>query len=412
MNPNIRAAALLGIDALPVTIEVDLLRRLPQVVIVGLPASTVRETADRARSAILSSGFDFPRCRVVASLAPADLRKDGTGYDLAVAVGVLAANGACPVDRPTLFAAELSLAGVLRPVRGIRAIAKLAQEQGWPLICAAEQARDAADECAEVYGANTLSEVVAHFCGSPMETVLAGEEVNDPAPWLDFTDVRGNTEIIEQVCEAARTRRTILFVGPPGCGKIMLAARLPGLLPPLSETERLTLARIYDAAGFSHTGAAKRPFRAPHHTVSTAGLVGNSAFRPGEATLAHEGVLFLDEFAEFSRASLDVLSYVKRDRQVVLQRSAGRVVLPADFWLVAASNPCPCGMLGHPTRPCTCSEDMVRRYQERLEHPILKGALRIELKPLSASEVLSDEPSNRWRSTAELRERTFPNLTE
>lgn len=394
---QVTGATLLGVEAHPVTVEVDLLRRLPQVVIVGLAAATVRESAERVRSAILASGIEFPRCRVVVSLAPADLRKEGPGLDLPIALGILGEN------RPAVYFGELSLSGDIRSARGILAVAELASRMGLPLVCAAEDAPFAARVCSEVYGATSLSEVVSWARGGDLPRSVPAQMVG-AAPTLDFADIRGmSDETIGLVLDAARTRRPLLFVGPPGCSKTMLAARLPGLLPELTTAEGNELARIYDAAGFGAKSGGSRPFRAPHHTVSQAGLVGNAALRPGEATLAHRGVLFLDEITEFQRACLDTLEGVRHSGGVIsLQRSTGSVRLPADFWLVAASNPCPCGFLGHSTRACACSEEMVARYQARWRHPLLADALLVKLSPLSGTAVLNGSPAP---STAELRRR-------
>ncbi len=397
MSSQVLGATLLGVDGLKVTVEVDFLRRLPSVAIVGLPSLSVRESADRVRSAMLASGFEFPRQRVVVSLAPADLRKDGTGFDLPIAAGILLAGGRLDPERCAqyLLVGELTLGGLLRPVRGSLAFAALARDLGLKGLVlppgAAEEAALVAE--VDVRVARTLGEA-AEFLGGTRELARAcpaapGIHVGP----LDMRDVRGQPGAREALEVAAAGGHNLLMEGPPGCGKTMLAARIPSILPTLTPEEALACTRIHSAAGLLGGGGlvSERPFRAPHHSISPAGLVGGALLRPGEASLAHNGVLFLDEFPEFPRMAREVLRGPLEDRRIVLSRAGGSITLPASFMLVAAANPCPCGNLGHPTRPCVCPESARVRYRARLSGPLLDRIdLRVELSPVSPSVLLND----------------------
>jgi magnesium chelatase family protein len=396
MSISVVTAAVLGVDAVRVDVEVDLLRRLPSVSIVGLPAPSVRESADRVRSALVTSGFEFPRARVVISLAPADLRKDGTGFDLPIAIGILTAAGVIDPDVLTshLFFGELALSGELRPVRGTIAVACFARDAGCshivvPLASAPEAALvDGLCVCP----ARHLRDVVDYLHGGSPLAVPPAIDVGAPFGAADLRDVRGQHLAREALTVAAAGGHNLLMVGPPGCGKTMLASRLPSILPPLAPNEALECTRIHSVAGLHPPEAGimpARPFRAPHHSVSAAGLVGGASLRPGEATLAHNGVLFLDELPEFPRHVRECLRAPLEERRVVLVRTSGAVVLPAAFMLVAAANPCPCGNLGHPTRPCTCTVPDRLRYQGRLSGPLFDRIdLRVELQPVTGSELL------------------------
>jgi magnesium chelatase family protein len=405
---TVQSGALCGIEGVAVGVEVDLLQRLPGVVIVGLAGSAIRESAERIRSAIQSAGLDFPRKRVVVNLAPADLKKSGSAFDLPIAVGILAAAELVDDARlaETCLVGELSLEGRLRPVRGALSLALMAAEQGMrniilPAECAGEAAMTPG---IEVLAAPDLRAVLRWLDGGdalPLATAAAPEGAS-PGP--DLRTVRGQHRARRALEIAAAGGHNLLMIGPPGCGKTMLASRLPSILPALDFTEAIDITRIHSAAGLSDGGLVmRRPFRAPHHSISAAGMIGSASLQPGEVSLAHHGVLFLDEVPEFSRSVLELLRSPLEDRRLTLCRAQGTVTLPASISLVAAANPCPCGYLGHPTRPCICPPAALDRYQARLSGPLLDRIdLRIWVQPVAA-ELLVRGPGG--ESSAEVRAR-------
>jgi magnesium chelatase family protein len=372
------SASLFGVDGVPVEVEVRVSSQLPRVDIVGLPAAAVRESAARVRAAIIAVGHSFPRERVTVNLAPADLRKTGAGLDLAIAVGVLVASGAIESEAlaRTAFVGELALDGRLRPLRGALALALATRERGCAQLVAPEAS---ASEAAlapdlDVRAAPDLAAVLRHLLGVEL-LPRAEPSAATPAaePCFDLADVRGQERAKRALEIAAAGGHALLLRGAPGSGKTMLAARLQGLLPALGAEEALEVTRIHGVAGSLRGAiATARPFRAPHHTASPAGLLGGgNPPRPGEISLAHRGVLFLDELPEFERRALESLRQVLEERRVVLARAGHSCVFPAEFQLVAAMNPCPCGWRGVPLRDCRCDDRAVARYAQRISGPLL-----------------------------------------
>ena len=374
----VTSAAVLGIEAYTVDVEVEAANGLPAYHVVGLPAGAVKEGGVRVRSALTHSGYKLPPRRVTVNLAPADVRKDGAAFDLPVAIGILASLETLPRSalEGVMLLGELSLDGALRRVAGVLPVAIHARATGVralivPHDCAAEAAA-VAD--LPVYGAATLHEVVAFLRG---ETALPRSTFIAPPPMrgeLDLDEVRG-LEMARRALEvAAAGGHNVLLIGPPGSGKSLLARCLPTILPPLDEREALEATAVYSAAGQLGGASllASRPFRAPHHDVSVAGLIGGGSVpRPGEISLAHHGVLFLDELPEFKRSALEALRQPLEDRRVTIVRARAALSYPASFSLAAAMNPCPCGYRGSSLRSCGCSEDQVRRYIGRISGPLL-----------------------------------------
>ncbi|NJD26575.1 MAG: YifB family Mg chelatase-like AAA ATPase [Betaproteobacteria bacterium] len=379
-----------GMDSPPVTVEVHLASGLPAVTLVGLPDTEVKEARDRVRAAIVNSGFEFPARRITINLAPADLPKESGRFDLPIALGILAASGQIPA--PALaaheFAGELSLSGELRPVRGALAMALCAAGNGKSFILPAGSAGEAALAATQnILAANSLLEVCAHLCGR--ERLEAAVAV-DPAPGTksaDLAEVRGQAQARRALEVAAAGGHSLLMIGPPGAGKSMLAARLPGLLPPLPAPAALASATVLSLAGrFDAAAFGRRPYRAPHHTASAVALVGGgNPPRPGEISLAHHGVLFLDEPSEFDRKVLETLREPLETGRIHIARAARHAEFPAEFQLVAAMNPCPCGYAGHPKGQCRCTPDQIARYRGRLSGPLVDRIdLLIEVPALPA----------------------------
>ncbi len=398
---RLMSAALRGLEAQKVALEVDLSRGLPGWSMVGLPDAAVRESRDRVRAALLNSGYEFPLNYITVNLAPADIRKEGGYYDLPVAIGILLASEQLRSPQRALpfLLGELALDGRLNPVRGMLPLVQFARDHGFLSVIVPQ---DNADEAAQVEGitvhpATHLLAVSQHLDGSqplPVHQPMAqADDRHGSIP--DMSDIRGQQLARRALEIAAAGGHHLLMSGPPGVGKSMLAARLPGILPPLSEEDRLAVARIYSVAGEPRPAMMKTPpFRAPHHSASDVALIGGGSIpRPGEVSKAHCGVLFLDELPEYKRQVLEVLRQPLETAQVCIARAADTLVFPARFQLIAAMNPCPCGYLGHPSRPCRCSDVQIRRYKGRISGPLLdRFDLRISVPPVEREALLNMQP--------------------
>ncbi|MQQ37441.1 YifB family Mg chelatase-like AAA ATPase [Pseudomonas sp. SZ57] len=391
----VHSRAQVGVEAPAVTVEAHLANGLPALTLVGLPEGAVKESKDRVRSAILNSGLDFPARRITLNLAPADLPKDGGRFDLAIALGLLAASGQVPLValQDVECLGELALSGAIRPIQGVLPAALAARAVERTLIIPAVNAEEACLASGlRVIAVSHLLELVAHFNG---RTVIAPYQssglLHQPKPYPDLSEVQGQTAAKRALVIAAAGAHNLLFSGPPGTGKTLLASRLPGLLPPLDEHEALEVAAIQSVASqVPLTSWPQRPFRQPHHSASGPALVGGgSRPQPGEITLAHHGVLFLDELPEFDRRVLEVLREPLESGHIVISRARDRVRFPARFQLVAAMNPCPCGYLGEPTGRCRCSTEQVQRYRNKLSGPLLD---RIDLHLTVAREATALNP--------------------
>lgn len=406
MIARVLTGALVGIDAQPVMVEVDMTSGLPGLVVVGLPDTIVNEAKERVRLAVKNAGFEFPIRRVVVNLAPADLRKEGAGFDFPIAVGVLLADDMLhptPFLEKTCFVGEVSLEGSIRPVNGVLSMALMAKEQGFENLVVAEEnvAEASLVEGIQVFGLKNLSELPVfllhpHSFAKPVDRAQLLAEVRTRTttrPAIDFTDIKGQDQAKRALEIAAAGGHNMLMVGPPGSGKSMLAKAFAGILPPLSFDEILEVSRIYSVAGMLPDDQGlihQRPFRSPHHSASVAGITGGGSHpKPGEITLSHRGVLFLDEFVEFPRQVLEVLRQPLEDGVVTISRAQQNVTFPARFLLLAALNPCPCGFKGDTTRACTCTETQVQRYLGKLSGPLLDRIdIHLEVPRLKDQELL------------------------
>ena len=415
MPSTVLSAATLGIDAYPVHVEVDTDRSLPTFTVVGLPDSAVRESKERVLAAIKNAGYQWPRRKVTINLAPADRKKEGSAFDLPIAVGVLAASRQIKPLGLAEFAllGELSLNGSVRPVHGMLSMATSLHQQGlYGMIVPTQNAREAAIANGPlVYGVSSLSEAIGILTGDARQRPyeLNVEEVfrSNANYGVDFADVRGQDHAKRALEVAASGGHNLLMVGPPGSGKTMLARRLPTILPAPTLQEALATTKIHSVAGVLPPGqalVATRPFRAPHHTISDAGLIGGGAYpRPGEVSLSHHGVLFLDELPEFRRNVVEALRQPLEDQAVTITRAQIAIAYPANFTLVAAMNPCPCGYLSDTRRTCTCSPAAIRRYRARVSGPLLDRIdIHIEVPALAYDDLANKQSGE---DSAQIRQR-------